>query len=36
MVITVSREGYIKRTSLDEYRTQGRGGRGPRSRLEAG
>jgi DNA gyrase subunit A len=30
MVITVSREGYIKRTSLDEYRTQGRGGVGAR------
>jgi DNA gyrase subunit A len=30
MVITVSHEGYIKRTSLDEYRTQGRGGVGAR------
>ena len=30
MVLTVSREGYIKRTSLDEYRTQGRGGVGAR------
>lgn len=30
MVITISREGYIKRTSLDEYRTQGRGGVGAR------
>jgi DNA gyrase subunit A len=30
MVITVSREGYIKRTSLDEYRTQNRGGVGAR------
>ena len=30
MVITVSREGYIKRTSLDEYRTQSRGGVGAR------
>ena len=28
MVITVSHEGYLKRTSLDEYRTQGRGGLG--------
>ncbi len=28
MVLTVSREGYIKRTPLVEYRTQGRGGRG--------
>ncbi|TGE18112.1 DNA gyrase subunit A [Hymenobacter elongatus] len=28
MVITISREGYIKRTALDEYRTQGRGGVG--------
>ena len=30
MVITVSREGYIKRTNLDEYRAQGRGGLGAR------
>ena len=30
MVITISREGYIKRTGLDEYRTQGRGGVGAR------
>ena len=30
MVITISHEGYIKRTSLDEYRTQGRGGVGSR------
>ena len=30
MVITVSREGYIKRTALDEYRTQARGGSGSR------
>jgi DNA gyrase subunit A len=30
MVITISREGYIKRTSLDEYRAQGRGGMGSR------
>ncbi len=30
MVITISREGYIKRTSLTEYRTQGRGGVGSR------
>jgi DNA gyrase subunit A len=28
MVITISNEGYIKRTSLDEYRAQGRGGTG--------
>jgi DNA gyrase subunit A len=28
MVVTVSRDGWIKRTPLDEYRTQGRGGRG--------
>ena len=28
MVITVSHEGYIKRTGLIEYRTQGRGGVG--------
>ncbi len=30
MVITVSHQGYLKRTSLDEYRTQGRGGLGAR------
>ncbi|ALW86190.1 DNA gyrase subunit A [Hymenobacter sedentarius] len=30
MVITISREGYIKRTNLDEYRAQGRGGAGSR------
>lgn len=30
MVITISHHGYIKRTSLDDYRTQGRGGRGSR------
>ncbi len=30
MVITISHEGYIKRTSPDEYRKQGRGGRGLR------
>ncbi|GAA4356948.1 DNA gyrase subunit A [Hymenobacter saemangeumensis] len=30
MVITISREGYIKRTNLDEYRAQGRGGMGSR------
>ncbi len=30
MVITISREGYIKRTSLTEFRTQGRGGVGSR------
>lgn len=28
MVITISNQGYIKRTSLSEYRTQGRGGIG--------
>ena len=28
MVITISREGYIKRTNLLEYKTQGRGGMG--------
>lgn len=28
MVITISHLGYIKRTALDEYRRQGRGGRG--------
>lgn len=30
MVITISREGYIKRTVLTEYRTQNRGGVGSR------
>ena len=28
VVITISHEGYIKRTSASEYRTQGRGGKG--------
>jgi DNA gyrase subunit A len=28
MVVTVSREGYVKRTSVDTYRAQSRGGRG--------
>jgi DNA gyrase subunit A len=28
VVITISHHGYIKRTVLNEYRTQGRGGRG--------
>ncbi len=28
MVVTCTREGYIKRTALDQYRTQGRGGKG--------
>lgn len=28
MVVTVSHQGYIKRTALDHYRTQGRGGKG--------
>ncbi len=28
MVITISNQGYVKRTSLSEYRTQGRGGVG--------
>jgi DNA gyrase subunit A len=28
MVVTVSHGGYIKRTSLDQYRAQGRGGKG--------
>ncbi len=30
MVLTISHEGYIKRTSSSEYRTQGRGGVGSR------
>ncbi len=33
MVITISREGYIKRTNLDEYRAQGRGGAGSRGAI---
>jgi len=28
MCVTVTHEGYIKRTALDQYRTQGRGGKG--------
>lgn len=28
IVITISHEGYVKRTPLTEYRTQGRGGKG--------
>ena len=31
MVITISNQGYMKRTSLSEYRTQGRGGIGSKS-----
>ncbi len=31
MVITISHQGYIKRTALAEYRTQGRGGVGSRA-----
>jgi DNA gyrase subunit A len=31
MVITVSNQGYVKRTSLSEYRTQGRGGIGSKA-----
>lgn len=33
MVITISRAGYIKRTNLDEYRAQGRGGAGSRGAI---
>jgi DNA gyrase subunit A len=33
MVITISNQGYIKRTLLSEYRTQGRGGTGSRGAL---
>lgn len=33
MVITFSHQGYVKRTKLDEYRTQGRGGVGSRGVL---
>jgi len=28
MVVTVTHQGYIKRTALDQYRNQGRGGKG--------
>ncbi|MBS1681900.1 MAG: DNA gyrase subunit A [Bacteroidetes bacterium] len=31
MVITISKQGYVKRTSLSEYRTQGRGGIGSKA-----
>lgn len=30
VVVTISRQGYIKRTDIDSYRRQGRGGRGIR------
>jgi DNA gyrase subunit A len=30
VVVTISREGYIKRTEVDTYRKQGRGGKGVR------
>ncbi len=30
VVVTISRDGYIKRTDVDSYRKQGRGGRGVR------
>ena len=30
VVVTISREGYIKRTDIDSYRKQGRGGKGVR------
>ncbi len=30
VVVTISREGYIKRTDVDTYRKQGRGGKGVR------
>jgi DNA gyrase subunit A len=33
MVITISHEGYIKRTALTEYRTQGRGGVGSKGAI---
>lgn len=33
MVLTISHEGYIKRTALIEYRTQGRGGIGSRGAI---
>ena len=30
VVVTISREGYVKRTDMDSYRKQGRGGKGVR------
>jgi len=30
VVVTISHEGYVKRTDVDEYRKQGRGGKGVR------
>jgi DNA gyrase subunit A len=30
VVVTISHEGYVKRTGVDEYRKQGRGGKGVR------
>ncbi len=30
VVVTISHEGYVKRTDIDSYRTQGRGGKGVR------
>ncbi len=33
MVLTISHEGYIKRTALKEYRTQGRGGVGSKGAI---
>jgi DNA gyrase subunit A len=30
MVVTITRGGYVKRTRLDQYRSQGRGGKGVR------
>jgi DNA gyrase subunit A len=36
VVITISHLGYVKRTSLSEYRTQARGGRGSRGGIARG
>ena len=33
MVVTVTNAGYVKRTALDEYRAQGRGGKGRKGML---
>ncbi|HEY3281995.1 MAG TPA: DNA gyrase subunit A [Armatimonadota bacterium] len=35
MIITLTRDGYIKRVPIDTYRTQGRGGRGVRGTQKA-
>ena len=36
MVVTITRDGFIKRTSLDTFRQQNRGGRGRTAPARAG